>query len=116
NIRRDIVPQKNANRLAGQQYRVMTRNGLIKILAPLLTLTILLGATELAARIYQYSRNRTFNDALLGVNYRDYFFLGPSFKPNSGGSWQGIPDLQINRFGFRGEDFSIEKPADEFRI
>jgi lysophospholipase L1-like esterase len=96
---------------------VMMQGGRFKgIWVSVLSVAVLLGLAEIGIRIYQHSRGRTFNDALYGVNYRDYFFLGPSFKPGSGGSWQGIPDLKINRYGFRGEEFKIEKAPDEFRI
>jgi lysophospholipase L1-like esterase len=87
-----------------------------KIWVSALSVVVLLGLAEIAIRTYQYSRNRSFDDALYGPIYRDYFFLGPSFQPGSGGSWQGIPDLKINKYGFRGEEFAITKAPDEFRI
>jgi len=48
--------------------------------------------------------------------FRDYYFLGTSFKPNSGGSWQYIPEFKINSLGFRGEEFPILKEEGTLRI
>ena len=81
-----------------------------------IALACLLGVLEITVRIYQHARGRTFEDALYGTHYRDHFFLGPSFKPNSGGTWQAVSDLRINSMGFRGDEFPIAKPAGEFRI
>lgn len=83
----------------------------------LVVVVALLGVLELSARAFQYARGRTFDDALYGTHYRDYFFLGPSFDPSAkGGAWQGIADLQINSMGFRGPEFPIAKPEGEYRI
>ncbi|MBI2891620.1 MAG: SGNH/GDSL hydrolase family protein [Nitrospirae bacterium] len=84
------------------------------IQAGLAVVTLL--ALEAGARYFQASRGRSFEDALYGTNYRDYFFLGPSFKPNSEGPAQGLDHVKINSLGFRGEEISIQKPAGTYRI
>lgn len=72
---------------------------------------------ECAGRFYQYIiRHRTIEDSYLHPCYRHYFFLGPSFKPNSGGSWQSISDMKINSFGFRGDEFNLKKDKEKIRI
>ena len=72
---------------------------------------------EGALRLYQHSvRNRSMDDALYHPNYRDYFFFGINFKPNSGGERQGLPEIQINSYGFPGDEFQLEKPEGTLRI
>lgn len=82
----------------------------------LLALLLVLGVMEASVRVYQFARGRTFDDALYGSHYRDYVFLGTSFKPGSTGAWQGVSDLEVNSMGFRGDEFPIAKPSNEFRI
>ncbi len=94
--------------------RYLWRSPLSKVLV---VLVALLGVLELSARAFQFSRGRTFDDALYGTHFRDFFFLGPSSNPSANdGAWQGITDLQINSLGFRGSEFPIAKPAGEYRI
>lgn len=78
---------------------------------------LLLGSTEVALQVYQrVVRNRDIDDIRFHPLYRDFYFTGRSFKPSSGGAWQSIPEMKINRYGFSGNDFTIEKLPDSFRI
>lgn len=81
-----------------------------------LCIVLVLATAEIGARMYQHSRNRDIIDSIQHPVYRDYYLLGRNFKPNSGGSWQGIPDIEVNSLGFRGSEFSIEKPEGVYRI
>lgn len=71
---------------------------------------------EGSSRIVQYSRGRNIKDSIFAPIYRHYYFLGPAFKPNSGGSWQALSDVKINSLGFRGPEFAIKKSKNVLRI
>ena len=71
---------------------------------------------EGAARLFQYQRGRTFNDARFGHLFRDAFYLGTTFKPNAVSPWQAIKNMRISEYGFRSDDFELEKAPENFRI
>lgn len=78
---------------------------------------VLLVFLECAARVYQCAiRHRSIEDIIFHPCYRDYFLLGRSFKPNTGGEWQRIPDLEINSMGFRGGEIDFKKEKGALRI
>jgi len=77
---------------------------------------ILLGALEISARIFQFSRGRNIQDSIFTPVYRHYYFLGPAFKPSSEVDWDSTQSMKINSYGFRGNEMTIEKPPNTFRI
>lgn len=86
------------------------------LLLSIVTVCLLL-LVEGGLRMYQSTvRNRSIDDMRFHPIYRDYFFYGINFKPGSGGSWQAVPEMQINSLGFRGPEVSIEKPPGRYRI
>ncbi len=86
------------------------------ILFSLITLSLFLISMEVLARLYQSYRGRTIADSIFSPVYRHYYFLGPSFKPNSSGTFQAIQEMKINSLGFRGDEFTINKKKNHLRI
>lgn len=93
----------------------MTKHKKICFSLAYILLILLLG--ELFCRAYSvWYRKYHIQDHLLHPVFRDYFFLGRAYKPNSVVKLKGLPPLDINRYGFPGQDFSLEKSNDIYRI
>ena len=61
------------------------------------------GPEVMVGRVHRYKSNTTFEHCYSGAK-RDYF------------DSRGCVTYHINRWGYRGQDFTLEKPADVYRI